>query len=163
MLGALRARDALHGRRVRWASGEGVACGIDDAGRLLVKPARAVEPVALDAGEVHLLPDLNASALAAHHGLAVVDVAAAGGEHGLQDDALAVLPRRPTGRDRGLHHDASQCCRGGLPAVMVVCTTTPSQWLSFRPPAVTAVCTTTPAAVGAGAADDVRVCMVCLL
>ena len=57
VLDALRARDALRGRRVRWATGEGVACGIDDAGRLLVAPAAAADPVALEAGEVHLLAD----------------------------------------------------------------------------------------------------------
>ena len=57
VLDALRARDALRGRRVRWARGEGVACGIDDAGRLLVEADGAADPVALDAGEVHLLPD----------------------------------------------------------------------------------------------------------
>ena len=56
LLADYRARDALLGERVRWARGDGVACGIDDAGRLLVRPAGAVEPVALDAGEVHLLP-----------------------------------------------------------------------------------------------------------
>jgi BirA family transcriptional regulator, biotin operon repressor / biotin---[acetyl-CoA-carboxylase] ligase len=57
VLDELRARDALHGRRVRWAQGDGVACGIDDSGRLLVTRAGAADPVALDAGEVHLLPD----------------------------------------------------------------------------------------------------------
>ena len=57
VLDALRARDALRGRRVRWARREGVACGIDDAGRLLVEADGAADPVALDAGEVHLLPD----------------------------------------------------------------------------------------------------------
>ncbi len=51
---ALRARDALRGRRVRWAAGEGEACGIDDEGRLLVRQARG-SPIALAAGEVHLL------------------------------------------------------------------------------------------------------------
>jgi len=55
VLEALRARDALHGRRVRWAHGEGVACGIDDGGRLLVD-AGGDEPITLEAGEVHLLP-----------------------------------------------------------------------------------------------------------
>ena len=55
ILGELRARDALRGRRVRWAEGEGVACGIDDDGRLLVQDA-AGGPIALAAGEVHLLP-----------------------------------------------------------------------------------------------------------
>ena len=54
VLDALRARDALRGRRVRWASGEGVACGIDDEGRLLVQQANG-SPTALSAGEVHLL------------------------------------------------------------------------------------------------------------
>ncbi len=53
---AVRGRDALHGRRVRWADGEGVACGIDDDGRLLVRQA-AGGPIALAAGEVHLLAD----------------------------------------------------------------------------------------------------------
>jgi len=53
-LDELRALDALHGRRVRWAEGEGVACGIDDEGRLLVQGG-ATGPVALAAGEVHLL------------------------------------------------------------------------------------------------------------
>jgi len=50
----LRARDALRGRRVRWAEGDGVACGIDDEGRLLVQDG-AGAAVALGAGEVHLL------------------------------------------------------------------------------------------------------------
>jgi BirA family biotin operon repressor/biotin-[acetyl-CoA-carboxylase] ligase len=50
----LRARDALRGRRVRWAQGEGVACGIDDDGRLLVRDAGG-STTALAAGEVHLL------------------------------------------------------------------------------------------------------------
>ena len=56
VLEALRARDALRGRRVRWDRGEGVACGIDDSGRLLVAADSAADRVALDAGEVHLLP-----------------------------------------------------------------------------------------------------------
>ena len=51
----LRARDALRGRRVRWAGGEGIACGIDDEGRLLVRAHAATGPIALAAGEVHLL------------------------------------------------------------------------------------------------------------
>jgi len=51
----LRARDALRGRRVRWAEGEGIACGIDDDGRLLVHEHAASGPIALAAGEVHLL------------------------------------------------------------------------------------------------------------
>jgi BirA family biotin operon repressor/biotin-[acetyl-CoA-carboxylase] ligase len=53
-IAALRARDALRGRRVRWADGEGLACGIDDEGRLLVEGANG-SPIALAAGEVHLL------------------------------------------------------------------------------------------------------------
>jgi BirA family biotin operon repressor/biotin-[acetyl-CoA-carboxylase] ligase len=52
-LAALRERDALLGRRVRWSGGEGTGAGIDDAGRLLVDGAEG--RVALDAGEVHLL------------------------------------------------------------------------------------------------------------
>jgi BirA family transcriptional regulator, biotin operon repressor / biotin---[acetyl-CoA-carboxylase] ligase len=55
-LEALRARDALRGRRVRWAQGEGVACGIDDEGRLLVRDEDA-GAIAMVAGEVHLLAD----------------------------------------------------------------------------------------------------------
>lgn len=54
VLDALRARDALNGRRVRWADGEGVACGIDDDGRLLVAQGSAAAPITLGAGEVHL-------------------------------------------------------------------------------------------------------------
>ena len=38
VLAAWRERDALRGRSVRWADGEGVAAGIDDAGALLVQP-----------------------------------------------------------------------------------------------------------------------------
>jgi BirA family biotin operon repressor/biotin-[acetyl-CoA-carboxylase] ligase len=56
LLDAVRARDALRGRRVRWGQGDGVACGIDDAGRLLVRRSDGGQPLALDAGEVHLLP-----------------------------------------------------------------------------------------------------------
>lgn len=48
-LAALRARDALRDRRVRWAGGEGVAEGIDEQGRLIVAGRH------LDAGEVHLV------------------------------------------------------------------------------------------------------------
>lgn len=52
---AWRARDALEGRHVRWGAGEGVAAGVDDAGRLLVElSGGGLE--ALDSGEVHLLP-----------------------------------------------------------------------------------------------------------
>jgi BirA family transcriptional regulator, biotin operon repressor / biotin---[acetyl-CoA-carboxylase] ligase len=52
-LAALRARDALRGRPVRWADGEGTGAGIDDAGALLVRLAGG-ELRTLDAGEVHL-------------------------------------------------------------------------------------------------------------
>jgi len=52
VLGALRERDALIGRQVRWAAGEGRAAGIDGDGRLVV--ATAAGQVLLEAGEVHL-------------------------------------------------------------------------------------------------------------
>jgi BirA family biotin operon repressor/biotin-[acetyl-CoA-carboxylase] ligase len=54
VLEAIRARDALLGRTVRWSGGEGTGAGIDDAGRLLVERADGTT-AALDAGEVHLL------------------------------------------------------------------------------------------------------------
>ena len=53
-LEAYRARDALHGREVRWQHGEGVAAGIDGDGRLLVELAGGGTAM-LDAGEVHLV------------------------------------------------------------------------------------------------------------
>ena len=53
LISAWRERDALRGRRVRWADGEGEATGIAESGALLV--ATADGEVALDAGEVHLL------------------------------------------------------------------------------------------------------------
>jgi BirA family biotin operon repressor/biotin-[acetyl-CoA-carboxylase] ligase len=53
VLEALRGRDALVGRDVRWAGGAGEAAGIDDDGRLLV--VTETGRVALDAGEVHLV------------------------------------------------------------------------------------------------------------
>jgi BirA family biotin operon repressor/biotin-[acetyl-CoA-carboxylase] ligase len=53
LLDAWRARDALAGRRVTWAGGEGTADGVDAGGRLVVRlPGGGTE--ALDAGEVHL-------------------------------------------------------------------------------------------------------------
>ena len=56
-LAAYRARDALLGRAVRWAHGEGVAAGVDGDGRLLVDLPGGGAAV-LDAGEVHLVvPD----------------------------------------------------------------------------------------------------------
>jgi BirA family transcriptional regulator, biotin operon repressor / biotin---[acetyl-CoA-carboxylase] ligase len=54
LLSAWRERDALRGRRVRWRDGEGTAAGIDDTGALLVDTEDG--RVALEAGEVHLLP-----------------------------------------------------------------------------------------------------------
>jgi len=52
VLGALRDRDALHGREVRWSGGQGRAAGVDDRGRLVVSTNGG--EVALEAGEVHL-------------------------------------------------------------------------------------------------------------
>jgi BirA family biotin operon repressor/biotin-[acetyl-CoA-carboxylase] ligase len=52
VLDALRARDALLGRPVRWAGGSGDAAGVDGDGRLVV--ATAAGQVTLEAGEVHL-------------------------------------------------------------------------------------------------------------
>jgi BirA family biotin operon repressor/biotin-[acetyl-CoA-carboxylase] ligase len=53
VLDALRARDALAGRHVRWAGGEGEAAGIDGEGRLVVLTEAG--RTALEAGEVHLV------------------------------------------------------------------------------------------------------------
>ncbi|HJS95291.1 MAG TPA: biotin--[acetyl-CoA-carboxylase] ligase [Solirubrobacteraceae bacterium] len=53
VVAAVRERDALLGRSVRWAGGHGVGAGIDDSGRLVVRKEDG--SVALDAGEVHLL------------------------------------------------------------------------------------------------------------
>jgi BirA family biotin operon repressor/biotin-[acetyl-CoA-carboxylase] ligase len=53
VLAAWRARDALLGSRVRWATGEGTAAGIASGGALIVE-TDAGEPIELDAGEVHL-------------------------------------------------------------------------------------------------------------
>lgn len=53
VLQAVRARDALRGRPLRWDGGAGTGAGIDEAGRLLVAQADGSR-VALDAGEVHL-------------------------------------------------------------------------------------------------------------
>lgn len=53
VLEAVRARDALLDREVRWAGGSGRAAGIDGDGRLVVVTGGG-ERVALDAGEVHL-------------------------------------------------------------------------------------------------------------
>ena len=53
LLDAYRARDALRGRDVRWATGHGRAAGIDGEGRLIVELAGGGR-TALGAGEVHL-------------------------------------------------------------------------------------------------------------
>jgi len=53
VLGDLRRRDALLGAPVRWAEGDGVGDGIDDAGGLRVRRPDG-EVVVLSAGEVHL-------------------------------------------------------------------------------------------------------------
>ena len=52
VLEAVRGRDALLDRPVRWSGGEGRGAGIDSEGRLLV--ATDGGQIALDAGEVHL-------------------------------------------------------------------------------------------------------------
>ena len=52
-LAALRARDALRDRPVRWAGGAGTGAGIDDAGALLVRLADGTVRT-LESGEVHL-------------------------------------------------------------------------------------------------------------
>jgi len=53
LLDAWRGRDALHGERVTWSGGTGVAAGVDESGALIVETG-AGERVRLDAGEVHL-------------------------------------------------------------------------------------------------------------
>jgi BirA family transcriptional regulator, biotin operon repressor / biotin---[acetyl-CoA-carboxylase] ligase len=55
LLDALRARDALRGREIAWAGGQGRAAGIDGDGRLVVELAGGGR-TALEAGEVHLRP-----------------------------------------------------------------------------------------------------------
>jgi BirA family biotin operon repressor/biotin-[acetyl-CoA-carboxylase] ligase len=52
-LAALRARDALIGRPLRWAGGAGTGAGIDGSGGLRVRRADGGVDV-VDAGEVHL-------------------------------------------------------------------------------------------------------------
>jgi BirA family transcriptional regulator, biotin operon repressor / biotin---[acetyl-CoA-carboxylase] ligase len=53
VLEAVRARDALLDRPVKWAGGEGTGAGIDGEGRLVVSTAAG--RVSLEAGEVHLV------------------------------------------------------------------------------------------------------------
>jgi BirA family transcriptional regulator, biotin operon repressor / biotin---[acetyl-CoA-carboxylase] ligase len=53
LLEAYRARDALRGREVSWATGHGRAAGIDGEGRLVVELPEGGR-TALSAGEVHL-------------------------------------------------------------------------------------------------------------
>ena len=53
VLAAWRERDALRGRQVGWASGEGTAAGVDETGALVVE-LDGGGTTTLDAGEVHL-------------------------------------------------------------------------------------------------------------
>ena len=53
VLAAWSKRDALHGERIRWDGGSGVAAGVDESGALLVALDDGGE-AQLDAGEVHL-------------------------------------------------------------------------------------------------------------
>lgn len=55
VLNAWGTRDALRGREVSWAQGRGLAEGVDDAGRLIVRLVDGSSTL-LDAGEVHLRP-----------------------------------------------------------------------------------------------------------
>jgi len=55
LLDAWRERDGLRGREIAWDHGSGIAAGIDDSGRLLVRVSDA-QVTALVAGEVHLQP-----------------------------------------------------------------------------------------------------------
>ncbi len=54
LLDAWRARDALSGSAVRWATGAGIARGIDGEGRLVIERSEGGR-LTLDAGEIHLL------------------------------------------------------------------------------------------------------------
>ena len=54
LLERVRARDALRGHDIAWASGSGRAAGIDGEGRLIVELAGGGR-TALASGEVHLL------------------------------------------------------------------------------------------------------------
>jgi BirA family transcriptional regulator, biotin operon repressor / biotin---[acetyl-CoA-carboxylase] ligase len=52
VLSAWRERDAIRGKQVSWADGEGTAAGIDDSGALLVETDGEV--LRLNAGEIHI-------------------------------------------------------------------------------------------------------------
>ena len=56
VLAAFRDRDALRGRQIAWAGGNGTADGIDERGNLLVATDSG-EQLSLGAGEVHLRLD----------------------------------------------------------------------------------------------------------
>ncbi len=58
VLDAWRARDALRGREVAWSDGRGRADGIDETGRLVVRGPDGAR-TALEAGEVHLVPNVG--------------------------------------------------------------------------------------------------------
>jgi BirA family biotin operon repressor/biotin-[acetyl-CoA-carboxylase] ligase len=53
VLDGVRERDALRGRRITWSAGAGIADGIDEEGRLVVRAGDG-SAITLDAGEVHL-------------------------------------------------------------------------------------------------------------
>ncbi len=55
VLREFRKRDALKGRKISWEEGKGVAEGVDEQGRLLVRGSDG-EVAALGAGEIHLAP-----------------------------------------------------------------------------------------------------------
>ncbi|MBJ7471422.1 MAG: biotin--[acetyl-CoA-carboxylase] ligase [Solirubrobacteraceae bacterium] len=54
VVAALAARDALVGKPVRWAGGDGIAAGMAEDGSLRVQTAAGAE-LLLDGGEIHLL------------------------------------------------------------------------------------------------------------
>ncbi|HRV60811.1 MAG TPA: hypothetical protein P5138_09280, partial [Solirubrobacterales bacterium] len=59
-LASFAGRDALRGRTVRWAEGEGTASGIDREGNLLVESTAGCLST-LNAGEVHLSLPVDAA------------------------------------------------------------------------------------------------------
>lgn len=54
VMDAYRARDALVGKAISWKGGSGTAVGVDDDGRLRVRPTDGGDELLLNAGEVHL-------------------------------------------------------------------------------------------------------------